>query len=109
MAAETEKLKQCCMCDYSVGGSDDKSVVGVSLGSEGREKRNQATWKMSTSGEEEQGRSPSRFNVVLIHIHGSLAACERMAEVTNLIKAPAQFVKAQILGSGHVTRLTSQM
>lgn len=38
MAAETEKLKWCCMRDYSVGGSDDKSVVVVSLGSEGREK-----------------------------------------------------------------------
>lgn len=38
MAAETEKLKWCSMRDYSVGGSDDKSVVVVSLGSEGREK-----------------------------------------------------------------------
>lgn len=94
MAAETEKLKQCCMSDYSVGGSDDKSVVVVSLGSEGREKRNQASWKMSISGEEEQGQSLSRFNAVLIHIHRSLALCERMAEVTNLIKASARFVKA---------------
>lgn len=43
---------------------------------------------MSISGEEEQGQSLSRFNVTLIYIHRSLAASERMADVTNLIKAP---------------------
>lgn len=72
-------------------------------------KRNQATWKMSVSGEEEQGQSLSRFNVVLIHIHRILAHCKRMAEVTNLIKASARSVNAQTLGGGHVTRLASQM
>lgn len=64
---------------------------------------------MSVCGEEEQGQSLSRFNAVLIHIHSSLARCERMAEVTNLIKASARFVKAQTLGGSHVTRLASQM
>lgn len=72
-------------------------------------KRNPATWKMSISGEEEQGQSLSRFNAVLIHIHSSLALCERMAKVTNLIKASARLVKAQTLGGGHVTKLASQM
>lgn len=54
MAAETEKLKQCCLCDYSVGGSDDKSLVMVSLGSEGREKtesgnlENEREWRGRT-------------------------------------------------------------
>lgn len=39
MTLETEKWKLCCMCDYSIGGSVDKSVVVVSLGSEGRKKK----------------------------------------------------------------------
>lgn len=84
-----EKLRLGWMYFYSLGGSDDKSVV-VLLGSEGGEKKNEATWKMSESREKEQGQSVPRFSVPLIHIHGSLAASGRVADVTNLIKAPAR-------------------
>lgn len=82
------KLKLCWMHDYDIQGSVDKCVaVVVLLGLERRGEKNETTWEMSLSEEEEQGQSLLRFNVTLIYIHRSLAASECMDDVTILIKA----------------------